>query len=637
MISDKLPETRWWTTAPGSAHTVLVDLVESLQRNYGNVLRSRCADLMTLYQGTQWSPSPLFSWAMDGLSYNAIQVCSDTMIAAVTHNRVNPMILTNAGSTADKRFARGMQRAIEAQFREAKIYGSEGERICSDGVVFGASWVYVWPDTENMRVVYERAFPWEILAHPRDARMGHPRTIHFVTGADRSVLLAAYGSDPKAAEAIRNADTIPLDEFDQAIMSDCDSDRIRVIRSWHLPSTSIDRDNDDEWSLDTCSHDGRASVCIGNMTVSDSAWPYDRFPLCRFSPKLNSIGIHGRGIPDQLVSLQLSLTRTSKRIDGLLQLHAVPLIYVNQKSGINPQRLQRNDWGRIIQGNLPPGQAMQFIVPGAVPAELIQQEQRLIERSRQVTGQTEMSQVSATPNVESGIARQLILDTENVRHTPTFRSWEDFHCDLAYATADCFRVLAEHAKASGKDFKLMFYGDRELEEIDWAETDLGELRTRIAVWPTNLLAKSPTMKLQQILEMMREGLITADQALSKLDFPDFDDTRQEASAARAAAESKVERAANGEVVVPDAYDDLILLLRVAKADLNERELYEPDSEATDRVRQLAEDTIELLEMEERKKLTSAQLQATGAVPSDVAAPTTTAPSGAPAIGQPPVA
>lgn len=637
MINDRLTETRWWTTNPGEAHTILVDLVESLQRNYGDVLRARCADLMTLYQGTQWSPSPLFNWMLDGLSYNAIQVCSDTMIAAVTHNRVNPMILTNAGSTADKRFARGMQRAIEAQFRESKIYGSEGERICSDGVIFGSSWVYVWPDCENMRVVYERAFPWEILAHPRDSRMGNPRSIHFVTGADRSILLAAYGSDPRAAEAIRNADSIQPDEFDQVIMSDCDSDRIRVIRSWHLPSKRVDRDDDNEWSLETCTHDGRASVCVGNVTVSDSAWPYERYPLCRFSPKINSIGIHGRGIPEQLVSLQLALTRTSKRIDGLLQLHAVPLIYVNSRSGINPQRLQRNDWGRIIQGNAPPGQALQFIVPGAVPAELIQQEQKLIDRSRQVTGQTEMSQVSATPNVESGIARQLVLDTENIRHTSTFRSWEDFHCDLATTTADCFRVLAEYAKSEGTEFKLMFHGDRELEEIDWAETDLGELRTRIAVWPTNLLAKSPTMKLQQILEMMREGLITADQALSKLDFPDFDDTRQEASAARAAAESKVERAANGETVVPDAYDDLILLLRVAKADLNERELYEPDSEATDRVRQLAEDTIELLNREEQKKLTSAQLQAQGAIAPSGAAPSGAAPSGAPAMGPPPTA
>lgn len=623
MRSDQ--DLRWWRDGT-KIDDVILNIVANLKKQYGDALRDRCQDLLSLYNGTVTGYRD--DWLVRDMTHNVTQYCSDTMIAAIMNNQVRPMFLTEAGSMEDQEKANAMQRAVDAAFDEYEIYGELGEQLVSDGVIFGTGFIVPWPDFESLRPVYERAMPWEILASPRDARHGRPRSIYYCTTIDRQVMMEMV-IEAKAREAIEKAPTADCrddgpDEYDDH------PDRIRIVRAWHLPSKSVDRSDERQWDLESCSHDGRAAVVVDGHTVSFTAWPYEYLPIVSFSPKRHRYGLYGRGIPEQLAHIQLSITKTMRRIDSILQLYAVPFTYVNRRCQVNLDHMKTNAVGRFVEGNGTAGEAISVVNLPAVPSELVDQLRRQIEFARTTTGQTEMSQVSAAPNVESGIARQLTLDTENIRHTPSFRSWERSHVLLAEMTADLFRVLAEYAKENGKDFSVVFRGNRELETIRWDKVDVGEGKYKVKTYATDFLAKSPTVRMQQIIQLLERGLIESNVALEKLGAPDFDDATREALAAKKAARSKIRRAANGEMVVPTAYDNLELLLKLIKVELDERELYEPDSESTDRVRQLATDTVAQLQKAAQSKMTGAQLQATGAIGSPNQTPIPAAPPPAPA-------
>jgi hypothetical protein len=597
----------WMTLDSEDAASASYEAAQSIAEKLGSSIRQRCDDLTALYDGSAIADNPIVaairsSFSEDMLTDNVCASCSDAMIAAVLANRVNPMFLTSAGDYEEQERAKMMQRAVEGTWQLEGIWGHRAEDTATDGFVRGLGATYVWPDTESLRVRYERLFPWEVLYHKRDAKRGDPRTLYIVQSVPRDVLRSSVASDPSAVAAVddaqactREADDYTLDDEDVI------TDRVRLVRAFHLPSGRVDRDTNEAWGFDDenkavprskWGHDGRLVLSVDGKLVSDEPWCYDYFPVPMFRPKRHVGGLRGRGIPEQIIGIQLEIVRVLNRIAAITNLMASPFIGYDQQR-VNPNKLATNEHGRLVPTRGQPSQALQMFSWSAVPAELWRMWDTLVERAHARTGVSELSASAQRPaRVDSAPALQLLADTESLRHTPAFRAWEQYHVDLAVCTTDAFRVLARAAQESARTLRVLWHDDRELMVVDWTDADLEEMRYRCSAWPANLLPKTPAAQIALMFDLVERGFLSPEKAMAMVRFPDLDSALRDANAPLNAVNAKIDAAVKGQkkTAVPSAYTNLGLLLSTALARYQELEGRGASARTLNGVRWLIEQT-----------------------------------------------
>lgn len=606
---DPRPDPAWWEiTDRDQLSSAVWEVTDRLRQSYCDPLRRRCLDLLTLYQGGVLADygatlDQLLGAGGDVLSYNVCQSCSDTMIANLVANRVNPLFVTEGGNYEERQRAEGMQRGVEGIYREHDVWGARAEQTASDGVVWGLGATYVWADLESQRVAMERILPWEILVHPSDARRAEPRTLGVLLRVDRSVLRRAFADDPEAVRAIDEAEPAPADpDLDGMDESSRYLDRILVATWWHLPSGRVDRDDPASWGRgeDPVPHDGRRVVVVEGAVIADEPWPYERFPVAMFRPKQHRLGFRGRGVVEQLVGIQYEITALMGRISDIIRLYSMPLIYLWSQAGVNARKVATNEIGRVIQGRSPAGQAIQYITPQAVPSELWLQLDRLIEYAYRIVAFSEMSSQGQKPaGLQYAVGMQFLQDSESLRHMPTFRAWERYHVDLAALVVDALRQLALDAEESGKDFDIVWNDDRELKVIDWAKDDLDEMRYRLIAWPTNLLPQTPAARLDRVMWMFERQMIDRDTAVSLLPFPDIRSAFSTEQAALRDANKRIDMAVAGDVeaATPSSYSNKPLILTTALKRYQAMFADGATPETLDRLRTLIQITEQLIQQE----------------------------------------
>jgi len=210
------------------------------------------------------------------------------------------------------------------------------------------------------------------------------------------------------------------------------------------------------------------------------------------------------------------------------------------------------------------------------------------------------------------VAMQHLADQQSLRHTTLFRGWERMHTDLGRMDVDLFRVLEEEARIQKKRFELTWMGDKELERIHWDDVDLPEMRYRISVSPTNLFAKTPTAKMEQVMVGVEKGLWSQAKAAAYIGAPDLDVPMDYATAQEKYAEYKVNQALEGDMTsaTPAPYCDLGYFIDYATKRILLLEADGVDDEDVDRVRKLVEIAVGL----QPKPLSAPALPAPGGVP-----------------------
>lgn len=563
--------------------------------------RERADDCLALYEGNAARELGLLaatSWGMDPATFNAIGSVIDTRASHVYRNKVRPFFLTSRGKWEERERAQGMQQGVEALFQEAGIYGELGQHVCWDGETFEAGCVKVTPDYANKRVVLDRIRSQDVYVDKRDAQLGKPRNYAIVTTIDRAQLLDFCKDEgAEVLESIRQAAPAPADMYDdeEQPSEEETSDRVVIAELWHLPSGRVDKSKPEAWEIGK-QHDGRHTIVLVNgdaerMTLLDEAWPFPYPPIAFYRPKKRRRGFWSQSVPERLIGAQLSINRMLKRVDGIMNLHARPLVYVNKQARVNTDKIT-NSWASIIEGNGPAATAIQYITPQSVPAEYIAQIQRIISWCFEQEGVSELSASAKKPaGIEAAVAIQALQDTESIRHTDVFRAWEDFHVDLARICVDAIRMLVEHVD----DFELMFGSAKDLKKIDWKKCDLDDMKWHLMVWPTNLLPQTPAAKLQRVIDLMNQKLITPQQGLMLLDFPDIEAILGDSNASLKNIEEKLNalvRDGDSLETMPHPYLQLDLAWRQAIDRINRLEADGAPREQVDLVIQWAEDVKE---------------------------------------------
>lgn len=588
----------WFDLSTDDVHKGAWKFAQGLYSKQSDDRRERAEDCLALYEGIASRQLGLLaatSWGVDPATFNAIGSVVDTRASHVFQNKVRPFFLTQKGNWEERERAQAMQKAVEGLFHEAGIYGELGQHVCWDGETSDAGCVKVTPDYANKRILIERIRAQDVYVDSRDAQLGYPKNWTIITTADRADLLAlCKDSKPEVIEAIQNAQVAPSDMYDEddELSDNETSDRVAVAELWHIPSGATDKSVDDAWEIGK-QHNGRHTIVLisgdsASCTLVDEAWPFPYPPIAFYRPKKRRRGYWSQSVPERLCGAQLSINRMLKRVDGIMNLHARPLVYVNKQARVNTDKIT-NSWASIIEGNGPAGSAIQYITPQSVPAEYIAQIQRIISWCFEQEGVSELSASAKKPaGIEAAVAIQALQDTESIRHTDVFRAWEDFHVRLARICVDAIRMLAEQVP----DYKVMWGDAKDLKQIDWKEADLEDSKFYMMVWPTNLLPQTPSAKLQRVVDMMRQGLISPQQGLMLLDFPDLDAVLGDANAALTNIEQKLSEAAKGGdtfKAMPHPYLQLDAAWKLAVDRINRLESEGAPQEAIENLIAWAED------------------------------------------------
>lgn len=570
---------------------------EQLYSEQGETRRSRADAAMFLYfgnarrglRGSRFVGADLW-FGEDPPFRNIVQSCVDTKTAHVYRNKVRCYFLTSKGDSELQEKAQGMTRAVEAAFADCGIYGMLGFLVCQDGHMFEAGGVKVTPDFANNRVLCDRVFSWECFVPEEEARSGNPRQMFHRQPVDRQSLIAMF---PEHEELIKSAPAVPDDwKFTDVTLTGQTSDLVAVWEAWHLPSGTVDLDDrksfgvNEEGEFDATldpGHDGRHVIAISNGTLLDRPWPFDYFPFAWYRPSPDPVGYWSRSIPESLAGVQLELIKLGRRIQALIHLHAVPRLVAWRGAKVN-KNVITNDYASIIETSSPPGNSLMYLTPQAVPAELFRREAELTDWAMQQVGLSELSMFAQKPaGVDHAPGMQHLADTESIRHTPAFRSWEDFHLQCGRAHIDAFRQLAE----VNKDFEVIWGDSKDLKRIKWKEVDLERSKYHLRVWPTNLLPSMPAAKASRVMDFVNAGVFTPQMALSAMEYPDIEALMGDTTAMLENVERKLDSViANGfdENNAPHPYMDLALAKAVSRERINRLEADGEDASKVDDVR-----------------------------------------------------
>lgn len=563
--------------------------------------KSRANDALTLYFGTEShqtfddTASTLIGLGLmvdEVAEYNVIQACTDTMVSHLVRNKVRTMFVTEKGDSELKERALGMQSAVEGTFDAIGVYGMNGMEICLRSQILEGGVMKVSPDYANNRVDAQLCWAHEFFVSDREARANNMRQMAHVFDVDREVLLDQFkDKDEKTLQAIRDASPCAAVAGQDAMAGDTVSDRVKVVEIWHLPSGNIDLDDpavfgqkelggDVNPDIDP-GHDGRRMLILEHATLLDDPWPYDHFFVARLLPRKKPGKAWSRGVPETLAAAQLKINQWNRRIDGILNLHAVPRLIVNRAANFNVGKFN-NSLAQVLECDGPPGNSIMRLDPNSVPKDLIDRVDRLIAWCERQMGISEMSIAATKPaGVDHAPGMQHLSDTESVRHTTSFRAWEQFHLDLAKIVVECLRLLANRKK----DFTVIFGSAKDLKRIKWTDVDLKRDQYQLKAWPTNLLPQTPAAKASRALDYLQAGLFTPEQTLQVLDFPDIEAVMGDSQAYRENIEQYLDRSRKAgrtltEDCIPNDYLDLSMAQQMCKDAINRAEA---DGEKSTRV------------------------------------------------------
>lgn len=594
-------EEAWFRQPEVDAGKTLSTIVGSYWELEGRQRREIANLALALYAGSmKYSLSGaasiltvIDSILQDAAAYNLIQATANTLINQLVQNRVRPLFVTKRGDSELRERAECMQDFVEGQFDESEVYGDLGVEICTYGMLFEGGGVEWFADEANERIIATKCEPWEHFVPKREARSRRPRQHFCRTTIDRGELLAYYKDASRdVIQHIEDAAPVKAEDADHDTYRDGTiSDMIVICKGWHLPSGRVDLDDPRAWGKGekdgrktAPNHDGR-HICTleDGFVLTESPWPYDFFPQSWFRPYLVPGQFWSRGLPEILAPVQLTMNRWDERIDRIIDRHARPIIVSWKNAGIMPARIT-NELASILESKVPPGQAMQYLQSPGVPPELFQRNAQLRADGRDQVGLSDLSMQAARPQgVTSAPPMRHLQDRENTRHTLEFRSWERFHTDSAKNIMRCGRTLAERSP----DYEVVLGNDKDLRRMKLKTIDLRADEFKFKCKPTNLFATDPAARAEQVIEWMKEGLLTKEQALSNMDNPDAEALLGDTLAPERNIERRLDALCKNtpysEEMMPTPYMDLDLAKRLTIRRLNR---LEADGEAAEKIERL---------------------------------------------------
>lgn len=526
--------------------------------------------------------------------FNLIQTVCDWFTSMIVRNKIRPYILTEAGDSQLQEQAKQAMLFTEGVMREAGIWDSLGMLRAQDGHLFEGGGIKWTADVENSRIVASRVRPWEVFVPEREGRLGNPRQWLHRQSIDRGILASMF--EEGSEERVRIEAEEPLSyDADETISGDR-SDMVAVRELWHLPSGAVDLDNPLSFGLDDNGeptdedpgHDGKRVMMLKSGILVSEPWPFPRTNISWYLPRRDPIGVWSRSIPETLAGAQLELLDIGDKIQQILRRHAVPHLIVWRQARLNLQKFT-NDTAAILESNVPPQQAVHYLVPQSVPSELLNREQQIIAWGKAQAGVTDMALTGEKPKgVDHAPGMEHLSETTIVRHTSAYQAFEHAHVEDAEIIIDVARFL----KMKGANMSVVYGEDKRMQRVELHKLNLSRDKFHIKVFPSNFFPQLPQGRVAMAEKLTSMGAWAGTPAANKLlklvagDAPDIDAEVSADSAEERNIEmrlAKLLKGATDEEVMPHPYMNLDAAKATTRKWIN---MLEADGEEEKRVERI---------------------------------------------------
>lgn len=523
---------RWQRAEKGRVHQLLFDHVRKLEGEQSD-LYDRFVRLEALYDpsGTAASGTDIRAEMM-GVCENAIASNVDTVTSTVASVDVRSRFMTDGASWSGQRRARQLGLYVEGvgKLLERSV---QCRRAFKGGAKKGTGLVKVFADAFNQPRA-EHVVVDDIIVDPR--HRANPREMHQRDILDKDELIAEF---PRHEEAILNAQDSSSGGL-WAGYRPFGENEIVVLESWYLPYGVKDEKG---------YRPGRHVKAISGLDLIDELWHKPHFPFAvdRWTERDDSW--HGIGGAERIAGTQRALNRRNVQIERQLDQGAFPTTYVRQA-----------DAGMAIKATNRIGTIVPYksdvpvtVIPPAVSGETYQSRNELKESANNEFGHSSMATHGMTPaGLETGAAVREWRSVTKGRFAMQEQAFEQLCLDVDWLILDVCKDLAAKGKAPVVS-RSSRWGAR---KITWAKVDMGDLRVQIAAAST--LPRTPAGRQQLALEWAQAGIISQDVAKRLIGHPDLEKEWSLFSAAIEAIEEQFEEIADGEIVMPEPFDNLDL-------------------------------------------------------------------------------
>lgn len=447
------------------------------------------------------------------LSLNIIKSCIDSVSAEIAKTKPKPEYVTSGGDYRIQRRSELLTQYMEGVFYDNKVYTDHGPDVFSDAAKTGTGVLAVINDGE--RIKYERVLIDELYIDEYDGLYRKPKMMIHARRVFRDKLREIFQNDPKALQAIDDApDASP-------ISSDLSGpqDMVMVAEAWYLPHKVRKPKDKDTKKTSQGVKGGRYAVCLENYDLKLDDYKKDYHPFVFFRWNNKTVGFHGQGLAEDLVSIQLEIARTLQAISRGMRFTGLR-VFLENGSRINPNHLNEDGTKGIpitTYSGTPP-------VVATWPAnsnEIYEYLSMLQQRAMELSGVSNMLAYAQKPaGITAAKALDSLSDNQSKRFMLVADRYEQFFLDLADMTIDQSRDLYEENK--DLSIKTIQTQDGFLKEIKWSEVDMDSDRFRVRAFPTNAFSDTPAARIQEVSTAVQAGWLSQPRAEQLLEIiPDF--------------------------------------------------------------------------------------------------------------------
>ena len=491
---------RWWKADKEQLHSTAMQAFKDV-KEADTARREYYEDYARMYSNLDYlgiSPSTFSkSRSKDRVTLNVIQMVADTVVARIARSRIRPEFLTDKGNHSTRRKADVMTRFVEAQFYLSKAHEIMPQ-VMLDAAVFGTGVARVYRRGEEIRL--ERVLPSEVFVDPTEAFYGKPRTLYYRKFVNKEVLKAHF---PKKAAMI---DMLQPARGSDAFRPANDSHNdmlVEVLECFHLPSKDGQGD-------------GKRALVTENCTLEESSYTHECFPFVFLRYRTNLMGFFGKGVAENLTSLQKEINRILITIQKSFRLLAVPWVFVEQGSSVKTHQLS-NHPGTIIKyrGSAPVVKPNQTVHP-----EVLNHLDRLKASAFEQEGiSPELAQGQKPAGLSSGAAIRAAEDVQTAKFGQVLKAYEEAHLELARWVIRMAREIQEE----NPKWSVVAQRDKHtIDTIKFSEIDLEDEAYVLKVFPASALPTTPAGRLAMVSDMLNLGLLDPETAKRLLDFPDLE-------------------------------------------------------------------------------------------------------------------
>lgn len=493
----------WWESDKQEAHNNVFKALNNITKNQ-SAQQALDERHFRLYSGLPLYSAFTFSTEFDNgdakFTMNVVQACVNTLVSKITKNKVRPTFLTDGGDWGMQQQAKKLDKYVYGRFYKSKVY-EETKRAFRDALIFGDGFVKHWHDSDG-EIHVKRVFKPCVIIDQAETLYGQdPRTVHEIRIVDKDVLKQKYPAFAQQIEESRLAD-LPyfVDNYEA-------NHRLCAVVESYKVATKIT-----ENGIEVVKH-GKHFIGISTATFLWEEYKHTKIPYERIQYVPNAIGYFSKGVAELITGHQVEINRTLKRISRAMNLMSSPSIFVDFMSEIVDTHFN-NDVGSIIKyKNQPPI----YNTPVGISPTVIDWFLTVYQKAFEEVGLSQLTAQSQKPaGLDSGKALREYNDIESERYAEVAQNWEQLHLDLADAIILHSQEVAEQGGPtivlSPEKFGAL--------KIDFKKIKLKGSEYIMQVYPTSMLPKTPAGRLAYVQEMLGAQLLTPEEGLQLLEFPD---------------------------------------------------------------------------------------------------------------------